>query len=386
MIVFYSAIGLVFLCMVLFETAFRNVKHRRLLESLFCTTIVFILLALKKETVGRDGTAYKAAFEWASTIGWEKLSSNYSSFEISFKFLMKLFSSMKMPYVVFAAFIYLGLCSSLFFLFYQYCDIPGMAWLFFLCFGSFTFVTSALRQGLAISLTIFSFLVFKKEKWWTWLIGIALIAGAYMFHHSAIAFVLVLPGLFLKIRRNDFILFAIACIAVAIFAYPVLSFFYYDFTIVGRYTKSYNIFFEAGLGGSLVSIIAIVAIYFAFQPYRQTAVAINERFPHWRLVERIPEPVDRPASKNNDSFFLFASELVVLVLIVSCYFNMAARIADYFRIYLGLVLINTITKQSNKTIRNLALIALPILLSLYLYFTTFRGNYLNLLPYRFFWQ
>ena len=205
-------------------------------------------------------------------------------------------------------------------------------------------------------------------------LSLAFIAVAYLFHNSAIVFLLAIPGLLVKLRPNDFVIFLIAGITVAIFAYPILSFFYYDFPIAGRYTKSYNIFFAGGLGGSLVAIMAILAVYFVFQPYRKASLILNERFPQWALTERIPEPSDRAASKSNDSFFVFTSEITILLLIVSCYFSMAARIADYFRIYLGLILINTITRQSNKTFKTVALTLLPVLLCLYLYFTTFREN------------
>ena len=369
---------------IIFEHFSWQSKKRRFFESFCCGLVVFSLLFLKKETVGIDTPTYKKIYDWVITTNFTSLSSGYSTVETPFKFLMKVFSSCGLSYQIFSVFIYACLFTSLLLLFFYYADVPGLAWLFFLCFGSFTFVASALRQGFSISLTIFAFLIFKKEKIGTWFGSALLVALAFAFHNSAASVLLLAPGFFIKNKQKNCLYFITALVLVSIFSYPALFYLYNETGITNRYLFSYDSFYWEGFGGSAVVMMLIIFYYYFSKSafYKET----KSFSPHFKLFERIPDPIDSDAPKQNDGFFLFSCEFCVILFVIACFFDMIARIADYSRIYFGVVLINAINRQKTKTARITSFCMMVLFLSFYFYYTTFRLNYLGLLPYSFFWQ
>lgn len=152
---------------------------------------VFLILSLKKETVGIDIIGYKEQYLISQFKSWENV--DYVYFETGYIQLMKLFSKAGISFQWFTVFIYALLCTALYFFIKTVSENVTMSLLIFICFQFFVFSASALRQTIAMSLCMLAYLALKRsDKIINLFIAIGIVLIAFSSHRSAIVFLPVL--------------------------------------------------------------------------------------------------------------------------------------------------------------------------------------------------
>lgn len=122
---------------------------------------IFLILSLKKETVGIDIIGYKEQYLISQFKSWGNV--DYVYFETGYIQLMKLFSKAGISFQWFTVFIYALLCTALYFFIKTVSENVTMSLLIFICFQFFVFSISALRQTIAMSLCMLAYLALKRS-------------------------------------------------------------------------------------------------------------------------------------------------------------------------------------------------------------------------------
>ena len=325
--------------------------------------MIFLLLALKKDTVGIDIAGYKKAYDASQYFNWDNYS--YYHFEKGFVFLMMIFSKAGISFQGFAAFLYIIWCSAIYLLIHRYSKNATLSVLFFICYQFFEFSVSGLRQTLAMSLCIFSMHLCFSPKLVNKILSLALIVLASTMHESAIVF-LAIPVIiwFLKGR-------------VHITAWIVLLMASYVFR--GPIWAIVNLLFdesktEVTLAGSFAFLTGMT-IFACFTCCGK------------RNVRNVLIRSSGAQDDNLDEFDAFTVRVLFLCLIFNIVFSGGTmlRAAMYYMLLLVPGIPNMISKYevNMRVLLNTALAGFLIAL---FYFESLVINWLELWPYQFFWQ
>lgn len=161
--------------------------------------ILFLALALRGETVGRDIPGYKYYFEVISRSGWGEIFS--LDLEPGFILLNKLVSLFTDNFQIFiavtAAITVFPLCK----IYREEIKNAGITAVLFINMSTFVMMFSGIRQAIAITLGVIAFKFVKEKKWIKFLIISAI---AMTFHTSAFMLFLMYPVYHYKLKRNSF--------------------------------------------------------------------------------------------------------------------------------------------------------------------------------------
>ncbi len=155
--------------------------------------VLFLLLALKKDTVGVDIPVYRQQYDLAAAKAWGDF--DYVYFEKGYVLLTKLFAKSRLPFFCFTGAIYGLLCFAYYRYLRRFGENVGLSILMLICYQFLVFHISGLRQTLAIALCLLAFLRLDRGKLVS---AVVLTLGAVCCHRSALAFFPVLPVYFVK--------------------------------------------------------------------------------------------------------------------------------------------------------------------------------------------
>lgn len=318
-------------------------KGRRLLLILGISAL-FLLLALKKDTVGLDTLGYRQQYRIAATVPWDDF--DYVYFEKGYIFLMKLFSKSGLPFRCFTGAIYGLLCLGYYRFLRKYSRNVTLSLLILFCYQFLVFHLSGLRQSLAMGLCLCAFLSLEEGHR---LRSLGLVLAAALCHRGALAFLAVYPVYALRGRRLPGLVYLL-CVPAAMLLRP------------GLWWLARRVFADvapsAGMavGGNLV-FLAGMAVFLLYT--RAAAGEQDSFFPHMALVALCCDLV------------LSGSPLL--------------RCNLFFTLFLIPGVPNAISRYEHRT-RLVLEVALGLFLILLFYTDTLAINQLGLLPYRFFWQ
>lgn len=146
---------------------------------------LFLLLALKKETVGVDISGYRQQYLLSADMPWTD--TDYVYFEAGFIQLMKLFSKANVPFGVFAALLYGFCCSAYREFIRRYSPNSALSLLIFVCYQFLVFTMSGLRQALAMAMCLWAWMILEKARDAKHgLLALALVLLASTIHRSAL--------------------------------------------------------------------------------------------------------------------------------------------------------------------------------------------------------
>lgn len=304
---------------------------------------IFLLLVLKKDTVGLDTLGYRRQYRLAGTMPWRDF--DYVYFEKGYLFLMKLFSKSGLPFRCFTGAIYGLLCAAYYRFLRKYAQNVTLSLLILICYQFLVFHISGLRQSLAMGVCLFAFLSLDRGHP---LRALALTLLAATFHRGAAAFALVFPVYALRGRRLPGLLYPLGA-AAAVALRPVL------WQLAGLVFSDISYPGGAEIGGNLV-FLAGIAVFLLYTR----------------------------AAEGSDGFLAhmaYAALCCDLVLSGST----LLRCNLFFTLFLIPGIPNAIRRHEHRTrlVLNTALGAFLILL---FYADTLAINQLGLLPYRFFWE
>ena len=162
-------------------------KNNQRIKKLFISIAIlqlFIILALRKSTVGVDISGYIRQFYYIS----------YSTFndilllrhEIGYKLLVKFISFITNNEQIFLAIIGGLSIMPIGRFIYKYSKMPFLSFALYISFNFYAFIFSGLRQAIAISIICISYDYIREQKLFKFLVTVILAA---LFHKSAIFFI-----------------------------------------------------------------------------------------------------------------------------------------------------------------------------------------------------
>ena len=321
--------------------------------------LIFLLLALKAESVGNDIAGYKRQYEIAAIMPWANF--DYVYFEKGYLLLTKFFSKVGISFQMFTMVLYALLCHSVTLLIRKFSPNAILSILIFICYNFLVFSISGLRQTLAMAMCIYAFLLCVRYTKKTTILAVALNMVAVSVHESAIVFFAVLAAvLFMnrKVTVSVWITLTVAVFVLRSLIWKVVSYFY---------DKNITAFSISGTFIFLVGMVAFIGFTYYYYPRK-----------------RILLTAESGMVFHYDAFLVRAACLCLMCYIVFTGGNLL-RSNMFFTLMLMPGIPVSTEKYPYKTTFLLNMAMGAFLLWLF-YEYILKINMLNMYPYRFFWQ
>ncbi|MBO4693932.1 MAG: EpsG family protein [Clostridia bacterium] len=380
MTVYLAFISITIVSPILLQSIFEDRKKANLCALIISALFLFLMLALRAPSVGRDVIGYKNMYEQfakntrydADTYWVEK---GYSMIQMFFARVLKadwqVFLAFCSGFSVFSYFLFLK----------RYSSDPAFSLLVYILMGYMMFDMSAMRTALALSICLLILPLFdKKGIWPPMIVTIIVIFIAIQFHSSAYIFYLL------------YLLYKTPLNSVSVFCFISLPMFFFAFRgpivdwAIGNFKKS-AIDGGASLGGNAllyIFILIFAVIVFVFLAYQNGT--------SFKSIVRIdPQTKKRKHFKDVfadiDSSTIMAFRMLYAGVAFTIFTgnNIFARMAEYGLIFTVILLPNLISKFEIRS-RYILKIGLIGLMMLYFYYYKVIPDDLWCVPYKFFWD
>ena len=332
---------------------------------------MFLVCALKKETVGIDIAGYKWAYELAGTLPWSDFDFIY--FEKGYILLTKVFALLGCSFQMFLVIIYAFIFLVLYYFIKRYSKDVMLSLLIYICYQFYIFNLSGLRQSIAIAVCLLAFRFLEDKKIRSSIVFILLVLIACSIHISAVIFVLAIFAVRVKIRPAILGGYLCACFAAVVLRSNVSAFLNSNFS-------TYRTASELSVGGSFLLILGVAAFsYFTFwyRSNKKRRISVDNKYT-FSIT---------PQKKCLFDIDYRSTCLVFLAVLLNLLLNGSTmlRVVSYFSIFIIILLPNIIMRYASKS-RFLIKWPIIILMLDILYFQELSINQFNILPYYFFWQ
>ena len=339
---------------VIYLTTKSKVNDKRLIQTILCFLLLWLIQGLRHSSVGIDSaTSYIPYFESIS-VSWDSLfdfNDSFANFEIGYIVFNKLFkffiSTNPQLFILACSFISIAPIA---WVIYKYSPNIIFSFWVFASFQIYHFGFSGIRQAIAIGICTlaYNFVVQKKIPAF-----IALVLLASTFHTSAILF---LPAYWIYHKLNmSPKMFFVYIIAIVFLMYSIKS---VATTLVSLIFGGEQ--YLGALGDSAVPSYNLLIIFIII--FISTYISQNEELAKLR------------------SFVLMTVAFQTLGIITTY----ATRIGYYYFVFFSLAIpyaIETSNLKSKGLIRGL----LAVILAIFFFYVN-GGGYLDVIPYKFFWE
>lgn len=368
MLIYYILIAYILVLPLVVSFFVKSNEKKQHAVALFGMLGVFLILSLKATSVGIDIKGYEAQYNLSRAMDW--LNFDYVYFEKGYILLEKIFSKSGVSFQLFTAFVYGFECFAWYKLISKYSSDAMLSLMFFVCYQFFVFSASGLRQSIAMSICIFSFILIEKGSKVSIIIGSLLIIPAVSIHSSSfvflyIAVVILLSRRFKKITPAEMI---IGAIVTVLLRQTVWSF-------VDRNFHTVEVGAVIQFGGSFVFMagIFILSLY-TYNNYYQIGLLGRRRY-----IRR----------ENKDIPLIDTIQLRISLSILFAFLLLSGgkmlRAQMYFTMLMVPTFPNVLAKYRRE--QRFVMKLFFILFLLYLFYTdTLAVNQLNISNYKFFWQ
>ena len=334
----------------------KDKRDRRIL--FFSVFIIFLLMALKAPTVGRDIPGYQNMYELTRYRDWGDF--DLSWMESGYEILMMVFSKIfRAPFQVFMAAIYGFVYLSYYLFLKRYSEDFTTSVLIYICFTFMTFDMSAIRTvlGVAICLNAIPFATEKGLKNTILFVLITLLAT--QFHKSAYIFFIAFFIIRIPFTLWTSILYIGIPIVVLINKRELLYF-------IDTYFKQINETSSAMGGNLLVYMLCLLLTGFI-----------------WYKCDREEEEREVGAFSTTGLAVRMIYAGILIQLFASN--TVLSRMAEYMQIFIIVLIPNNICRLDDKS-RIIVKLALYILAIVYFWRFSLLTNTLDIVPYTFFWN
>lgn len=330
-------------------------KKRKKLSVVLTFLLIFLIQALRDKTVGVDLLPYENFFNIISrhTIK-ENITNNYVSLEIGyiiFNNLILLFTKDFQWFIIITSFIINAIMA---WFIYKYSKNVLSTILLYIGLGLFIFSFSGIRQMLAISVCLIAFDFLRKRKYIPWLVCIVI---AFSFHKSALVMILSLPLSFIKIKPKHLSIILPIMAIISIWGKSVAIF------VVQRFLPSYSEYISgSSTFGMLGIFLAITYCLCLVASYRD----------------------------EDNNIVHLVRNLALAAAFMQLFGNISpvtGRITFYFVPFLSILIPYSVSKvSSDKKTRDIINLIYCSFTLFALFVPSMLSGYLNLVPYKFFWQ
>lgn len=322
---------------------------------------VFLVMSLKSTTVGKDTAGYARMYETFTYASWN----NYDLYwtEWGFETLEMVFTHfLKFDFYQFAAVVYAFICFSYYRFWKRYSNDSTLTLIIYICFGSFVFDLSGIRNALAMAIYLLAVPYAEEKGLKSILKYFALILIAAQIHKSA--YIGILFYFFIKWPLPK--LFYIISPIIVVASRPVLA-------PVIRLISNKELSAGVQVGGNVIFYIIVLLLPVLFRLI-------------WRNSHSIECEVDSPMQEYFSLISMpmrvFYIGVLLLLLAGESTFN---RIANYGLFFVTVLLPNSLTPLNMKS---RAIFKMLLYVFLFVYFWAFKLsiNELEMLPYVFHWM
>lgn len=345
-------IAFIFLLPIFLQIIFKkNISNSCLLISMIA---IFLIMALKSTSVGTDTYGYSKMYESFFHASW----SNYDLYwtEWGYETLEMIFTHFfHFDFYQFTAVIYAFICFSYYHFWKKYSSDYTLSMLIYICFGTFVFDLSGIRNALAIAIFLFAVPYIKESGIKNIIKYFIIVMIAAQIHKSAYICIL----LFIFVRWSYPLI-------IYIFM-PVLTLFFRPFILpIITLISGKDISNGIQAGGNLIFYIVVLLLPLFF-----TIIKNNGKL-SMTLIH------DMFYSSNLSMKMIYISILLMLLAGEST-FN---RVADYGLFFVTILLPNSL-EELEKSTRVISKSLLLIFLLAYFWIYKISTNELHMLPYIF---
>ena len=358
----------IFFWVILTVTITLSSEHKKdnsntILLIIYSTTLL-LLISLRKNTVGTDTMTYFYQYIDAEKILFIKSNNSESGFLYFNYFLRKMGVSFQWYLFIISSFFIFSISL----LFKKFSKNFFLSFYLHITIGLFAMAMSGLRQTIAISLTILSFILLMKGKK---ILPFLLIIAGYYFHHSIIFFFLAFPVIFSKIKLSRKSAIITYCFSIFLFALKdIVKFIVEYFNLIGYESISrYERYFaEENFYTNPVVTVVAMAIPFISLFFWPKDIS-----------------VDTKTNQHALSIFFLFSCINFIINYYSMDIFMLSRLGFYFIAYNAILIPNIIENIQNRNLRIWAKMACLIFPFIQFVMVTPRGA-LGIDNYKFFWE
>lgn len=343
-------------------------------QKAFCIILsmfaIYLVLALKAPSVGRDIEGYKRMYESFKGASWSNFDLYWT--ETGYEFLQMVFTHiLKFDFQGFAACVYGFSILSYSLFFYKYSANITLSLFVYMSFGFFTFDISGIRNMLSIAIVLLA-VPFAEKKLLRWnLIYFALAILAAQIHRSAYFAILMFFFIRFEMQKNKKLLlplFAVLAVALRPFANNILAFL-----------NTSNKVEEISIGGNIITYILALAFPFVIWSVAKYNNSANQKYTG-----------NNSAVLSREDFFsgmemplrVFYFGIITTVLAGT---GNLVRLAQTSLFFMTLVIPAPLAKLEPKS-RLIMKTVFYGLLALYFYIFKLRANDLDMCPYIFYWN
>lgn len=326
-------------------------KKQSYVYEIVIATILILIVGLRKKTIGIDTNGYVYRFlHYYSNISLDRLPLGFfdepgyvllnwvlgHQFHAGYPVLLLICAAVSIAPVAV--------------IIHKYSDYPELSWVIYLLFGFYTFTFSAMRQALAMGITVLAFLCIPKKRPVRFVLLVLL---AMMFHKTAIIFLPMYWLRYLKISWGSVFLFLVIGILIYIFKSPILAFLN---------ENASNYYAEQETGGMFQFLFIMLILI--------STVVMQEQF-------RESNPI------NSLMFFMIASTAAIFWMLKAN--PTLFRLYFYYYIYVIIFIPNQIKAIKSQALR-WSFAAGYLFVGAYFFYTQVLAADLKLIIYYFFWQ
>lgn len=348
MIIYYSLI-LIICAMAFFSLVLKKKKNRSKVVLYFSSIGIILIQGLRATSVGNDIHVYLRGLGLANGMNFLSGDRLYN-FEIGFSLFTQLMARLGINEIQFLFLIAAMIIIPISVTIYKKSVSSSLSIIMYICLGFFTFSFSGIRQSIALAITFYSFKYIEERRFIKFLLLVVL---ATTFHKTAIIF---LPAYFLypiKIKGKHIMVIFILLALINLFKSRIYSLIYYLY-------RGYSpIIEDTGAYTLLFIMIAVYVSSFIFDKKK----------------------INKKSYIAYQNFLLMA----IIVQVFASISNTIMRAGFYYYIFIILLIPEIISKQENRYFRLIATM-IAILISLAFFQFQTGSGYLNVSPYRFFWE
>lgn len=329
----------------------KNVTKRKRFQCVASAFGLIFLLGFHSPTLGCDvAGSYAPAFERMGPFFITSADESIFGFELGYMNYMALIHNITDDIQIFLFITSLIIVIPIIFLIYKYSKDVMFSILIYISWYLYYFSFSGIRQAMAISIcSVATFFIFKRKL----LPFVAIVYLASLFHTSALLFLLAYPLYTYRISNKK--LFVFGAIAVCI-----LVLFQNSMQLVAMILFGADSRYVESLSNSEFAGFTIAIVYFAFALFQMSL------------------------DKKNHNPYLSILILLGIIQTTGIYSQTIPRLAYYFIPIFSLSFPEALS-ISNKSTKQVSQIVI-ILLFVSFFMMQASGHYLNVTPFKFFWE
>lgn len=205
-------------------------------STIFICIILVLMAAFRSDEVGADTFAYRYDYENLAKYTFADLIDRYSIYYIGYYGLSKIFHLVGLPVQIWFGFIEVFYLFALMKLVNRFSNDKIFSILVYTTIGLYTFSMAGLKQTLAASIMMLSFLLFIDKKY---VLSILLVVVTYYTHQAALVFLIAYPAYLF--RNSKFIISFAFISCVLLFLYGTLFIETMLNTLNNEHFQAYNV-------------------------------------------------------------------------------------------------------------------------------------------------